>query len=145
MGQSSPIYQANDRGQTLESMYKTRLRDSQQSKTLVLRTIMIHCKKRANQHLEKRQKDRSFHIRNDRTASGAPIRRKVDGAETENKGIVISGWLKNNQCSKGDSCSFKHDMSKNGKGKRDRTCSPSPGPRWERCFKRKSLEMYQLQ
>ena len=45
---------------------------------------------------------------------------------------VDKEWGKSkDKCSKGDSCSFKHDASKKGRGKgeRERNRSPSPGSR----------------
>ena len=55
-------------------------------------------------------------------------------AKTENKEIVICDWLKGH-CSKGYSCSSKHQLGSKGnaKGKRDRPRSLSAGHRSPRC------------
>ena len=136
---------------TLESMYKTKLNDSQ-----LLETTFVLCNRdtvQQNQQatrLNQITQDRNFDARKDRTASGVPIRRKADERSKNNDGITggCRQWVAKGKCSKGASCSSKHDIDKNsrGKGKRDRPSSPSPGPRSQgkdnkdekRCNKRKS-------
>ena len=136
---------------TLESMYKTKLNDSQ-----LLETTFVLCNQdtvRWNQQgtrLNQITQDRNFDARKDRTASGVPIRRKADERSKNNDGITggCRQWVAKGKCSKGASCSSKHDTDKKnrGRGKRDRPSSPSPGPRSQgkdhkdekSCNKRKS-------
>ena len=72
-------------------------------------------------------------------------------AETENKGIVISGWYKVNAPKATHAVSNMTRVRKaEEKGKRDRSRSPSPGPRSprgdskdaKRCVKRRNLERH---
>ena len=58
--------------------------------------------------------DRNFDARKDRTASGVPIRRKADERSKNNDGITrrCRQWVAKEKCSKGASCSSKHDIDK---------------------------------
>ena len=88
--------------------------------------------------------------KNDRIASGAPIRRKADDRSKSEDGKQgdYRQLLAKGKCSKDKSCSFKHGINKKGEGqgKRDRRTSPEPrspskgSKDGKRCSKRKSPE-----
>ena len=100
---------------TLESMCKTKLNDSEQ-----LETTFVLCNQdtvQQNQQgarLNQVTQDRNFDARKDRTASGVPIRRKADERSKNNDGITggCRQWVAKGKCSKGASCSSKHDIDK---------------------------------
>ena len=100
---------------TLESMYKTKLNDSQ-----LLETTFVLCNQdtvQQNQQgtrLNQITQDRNFDARKDRTASGVRIRRKADERSKNNDGTTrgCRQWVAKGKCSKGASCSFKHAIDK---------------------------------
>ena len=137
-------------------MYETKLNDSQLSETtFVLCNQDTVQQNQQGARLNQITQDRNFDARKDRTASGVPIRRKADERSKNNDGITggCRQWVAKGKCSKGASCSSKHDINKKsrGKGKRDRPSSPSQGPRSQgkdnkdekRCNKRKSPKRHQ--
>ena len=72
---------------TLESMYNTKLNDSEQLKTTF--ALYNHDTVQLNQQatrLNQVTQDRNFDARNDRRASGASIRRKADERSKNNDG-----------------------------------------------------------
>ena len=75
-------------------------------------------------------RNRNVEARNDLTATGAAAKRR-DTTSGDRKPGDFKLWTTKRKCAKGDSCTFKHDMSKKckGEGERERTRSPSPGLR----------------
>ena len=112
---------------------QSRYRNRAEERTNKLHTLE-HMVKR---FLDQLTKDRNFDARNDRAANAATTRRKSEDrgkkAKDERHKIADHGWQKENDPKK----SFKHDMSKNGKGKgkRDRPSSLSPEPRSAKAVK----------
>ena len=83
-------------------------------------------------YLEQQRSDRNFDARNEWIENGALVKLKgLEKQQGDRKQGDCYRWLSKKKCSKGDSCSFKQDMSKKGKGKGEhgRNRSPSPGPR----------------
>ena len=87
----------------LESMYNTELNDSEQLKnTFALcnqdtvqqneSTRYTRLKNMVKRYLDQITQDRNFDARNDRTASGASIRRKADERSKNNDGKT--GWCR---------------------------------------------------
>ena len=112
---------------TLESMYR-KLRDSEQLKTTFALynrdtlqknepTSYTRLKNMVKRYLDEVKKDRNFDERNDRTANAATMRRKSEdrSRSKDRKSQCCRQWLAKWKCSKGWSCSFRHDTSKNGK------------------------------
>ena len=119
----------------LEGLYTLRIRESEKLKTVLeLYDLEIHQKKLGpDYHRLKTMVKRSIEqdIRNKN--SGARIRNKNSGARNGNyeKNAVVKNqgtiqrvqrilgdcwqWEADKQCSKGDSCSFRHDVNKRGK------------------------------
>ena len=109
----------NPSDEILESLYKLRIRESDQLKTVLeLYDMEIHqkisfpnCQKLKT--MEKRSIDQKLHLRNfdarhGRIESGAVMKNRkgicgVDGG----KGICYQ-WKEKGQCSQGDRCSFRH-------------------------------------
>ena len=77
--------------------------------------------------LEQTMQNRNFEARNDGTAIGASAKQGDKG--DEKRGDREQGecylWTAKGKCSKQDSCSFKHDMSKRGKGINEREITRS--------------------
>ena len=82
---------------SLESMYKTKLNDSEQLETTFAvcnqdtvqqneSTRYTRLKNMVKRYLDQTTQDRNFDARNDRTASGASIRRKADERSKSNDG-----------------------------------------------------------
>ena len=112
--------QKNPSDEILESLYKLRIRESDQLKTVLeLYDMEIHqkisvpnCQKLKT--MEKKSIDQKLHLRNfdarnGRIESGAVIKNRkgimgVDGG----KGICYP-WKEKGQCSQGDRCSFRHE------------------------------------
>ena len=100
---------------TLESMYKTKLNDSQLLET----TFVVYNQDTVQQNqqatrLNQITQDGNFNARNDRRASGFTIRRKADERSKNNDGITggCRQWVAKGKCSKTASCSSKHDIDK---------------------------------
>ena len=110
----------------LEGLYKLRTRESEKLKTVLeLYDLEIHQKKKgADYHRLKTMVKRSIeqNIRNKNF--GARNGNNERNAVVKNQGIKqrvqrILGdcwqWESNGQCSRGDNCSFRHDINKRGK------------------------------
>ena len=110
----------------LERLYKLRIRESEKLKTVLeLYDLEIHQKKaRPDYHRLKTMVKRSIEqdIRNKNF--GARSGNYERNAVVKNQGTKQSvqrifgdcwQWESNGQCSKGDNCSFRHDMNKRGK------------------------------
>ena len=110
----------------LEGLYKSRIRESEKLKTvLVLFNMEIHQKKAGPDHhrlkamvkrsIEQEIRNKNFGIRNGNYEKNAVVKNQG----TKQRGQRILGdcwqWETNGQCVKGDNCSFRHDMNKRGK------------------------------
>ena len=121
---------------TLESMCKTKLNDSEQLET----TFAVYNQDTVQQNqqatrLNQITQDRNFDARKDRTASGVHIRRKADERSKNNDGITggCRQWVAKGKCSKGASCSSSPGPRSQGKDRKDE----------KRCNKRKSPKRHQ--
>ena len=101
-------------------------------------TIKIQCKKNEPESCTRlKNVVQKYLNQKDTTASGAPVRRKGnERSKRENrKQGDCNLRLVEGHCSKGDSCSSKHELGSKGnaKSKRDRPRSLSAGRRSPRC------------
>ena len=118
----------------LEGLYKLRMRESEKLKTVLeLYNMEIHQKKaRPDYHRLKtmvnRSIEQSLRIKNFEARNGNYERNAVvKNQGTKQRGQRILGdcwqWKTNGQCSKGDNCSFRHDINKRAK-----LTQPNPSP-----------------
>ena len=119
------------RDDTLEGMYKTKLGNSEHLKTTLAPynehtaqknepTSCTRLKNTANKHLDQVTKDRNPMPETTELRVELPADRKQMAevkAKTVNRDYVDNGWQKR-KCTKGKSCSFKHDITKKGQKKR---------------------------
>ena len=115
--------------------YKLRIRESEKLKTLLsLYNVEIHQKKAGpdNHRLKtmvKRSTEQSprmknFEARNGNHETSAVVKNQGAKLREQRSPGDCWQWIANGQCSKGDNCSFRHDIHKRGKWtQRD----PSPG------------------
>ena len=118
----------------LEGLYKLRIPESEKLKTVLdLYDLEIHQKKAGPDYhrlktmvkrsIEQDLRNRNFGTRNGNYERNAVVRNQV----TKQRGQRILGdcWQRetNGQCSKGDSCSFRHDINKRAK-----MTQPNPSP-----------------
>ena len=114
----------------LERSYKLRVRESEKLKTVLeLYDLEIHQKKggpdyhrlktMVKRSIEQEIRNKNFGIRNGNVETNAMVKNQ--------RGQRILGdcwqWKANGQCSKGDNCSFRHDINK-----RARMTQPNPAP-----------------
>ena len=107
----------------LEGLYKLRIRESEKLKTVLeLYNMEIHQKKAGPDYhrlktmvkrsIEQNLRIKIFVARNRNYETNAVVKNQ----ETKQCGQRILGecrqWESNGQCSKGDNCSFRHDMNK---------------------------------
>ena len=119
----------------LEGLYKLRIRESEKLKTvLVLYNMEIHQKKAGPDYhrlktivkrsIEHSLRMKNFEARNGNFETSVVVKNQV----TQQRGHRTLGdcwqWKANPQCSKGDSCSFRHDINKRAK-----STQPNPSPR----------------
>ena len=110
----------------LESLYKLRIRESDQLKTVLeLYDMEIHQKISMPNHQKlkttvKRRKDqklrlRNFDARHEKIETGVVVKshKGLSGVE-RGKGICYQ-WKEKGQCSKGDQCSFWHESNDRAK------------------------------
>ena len=120
----------------LEGLYKLRIRESEKLKTVLeMYDLEIHQKKaRLDNHrlktMVKRSIEQDLRNRNFRARSGNCERNTVvKNQGTKQRGQRILGdcwqWEANGQCSKGDNCSFRHDIDKRAK-----MTQPNPSPNY---------------
>ena len=110
----------------LEGLYKSRIRESEKLKTVLeLYDLEIHQKKAGpdfhrlktmvKRSIEQDLRNKNFGARNGNYERNAAVKNQ----ETKLRGQRILGdcwqWKANGQCSKGDNCSFRHDMNKRAK------------------------------
>ena len=107
----------------LEGLYKLRIRESEKLKTVLeLYDLETHQKKAGPDHqrlktMVKRSIEQNLRIKNFGARSGNYERNAVvKNQGTKQRGQRILGdcwqWETNGQCSKGDTCSFRHDINK---------------------------------
>ena len=118
----------------LEGLYKVRTRESEKLKTaLELYDLEIHQKKlgpdyhrvktMVKRNIEQDIRNKNFGIRNGNFEKNAVV--KNQGTKQRVQRILGDCWQweTNGQCSKGDNCSFRHDVNKRG---RITPSNPSP-------------------
>ena len=118
----------------LEGLYKLRIRESEKLKTVLeLYNLDIHQKKRepdyhrlktmVKRSIEQNQRNKNFGARNGTYERNAVAKNQG----TKQRGQRILGdcwqWEANRQCSKGDYCSFRHDVNKPAE-----MTQPNPSP-----------------
>ena len=108
----------------LEGLYKLRMRESEKLKTVLeLYDLQLHQKKaRPDYHrlktMVKRSIEQNLRIKNSEARNG--------NHEKERRQRILGDswqWETNGQCSKGDNCSFRHDINKRAK-----MTQPNPSP-----------------
>ena len=110
----------------LEGLYKLRIRESEKLKTVLeLYDLEIHQKKAGpdcrrlktmvKRSIEQDIRDKNFGVRNANYEKNAVV--KNQGTKQREQRILGDCWQweANGQCSKGDNCSFRHDINKRGK------------------------------
>ena len=111
----------------LEGLYKLRIRVSEKLKTVLeLYDREIHQKKAGPDfHSLKKQdlRNRNFGARNGNHERIAVIKNQVTKHREQRTLGDCWQWKANGQCSKGDNCSFRHDINKRGK-----MTHPNPSP-----------------
>ena len=118
----------------LEGLYKLRIRESEKLKTVLeLYNLEIHQRKaRPDYHrlkaMVQRSIEQNLRIKNFGARNGNYERNAVvKNQKTKQRGQRTSGecwqWKANGQCSKGDNCSFRHDINKRAK-----LTQPNPSP-----------------
>ena len=120
----------------LEGLYKLRIRESEKLKTeLELYNLETHQKKlgpdyhrlktMVKRSIEQNLRNKNFEVRNGNFETTAVVK----NPGTKQSGQKILGdcwqWKTNGQCSKGDNCSFRHDINKRAKA-----TQPNPSPRF---------------
>ena len=118
----------------LEGLYKLRIRESEKLKTVLeLYDLEIHQKKAgpdyhrlktmANRSIEQDLLNRNFEARNGNHERNAVV--KNQGTKQRGQRTLGDCWQReaNGQCSKGDNCSFRHDINKRAK-----MTHPNPSP-----------------
>ena len=116
----------------LENLYKLRIRESERLKTVLeLYNMEIHQNKAEPDYhrlrtmfkrsIEQNSRTKNFEARNGRFATSAVVKnQRVKKREQGSLGDYWQ-WKVNGQCSKGDNCSFRHDINKRAK-----TTQPNP-------------------
>ena len=82
-------------------------------------------------HIDQTIRTRNFRVRNEIVEQGAVTKsQKGKKAHVDAKVGVCFQWTANGQCSKGDSCSFRHDLASGNSGgaqrREGRSSSPAP-------------------
>ena len=127
MGRNFTVYDEKiPHDDILEGLYKLRIRESEKLKTVLeLYDLEIHQKKIGPDYhslktMVKRSIEQDLRNRNFGARSGNYERNAVvKNQGTKQRGQRILGhcwqWEANGQCSKGDNCSFRHDVNKRAK------------------------------
>ena len=119
----------------MEGLYKLRIQKSEKLKTVLeLYTMEIHQKKAGHDYhrlktMVKTSIEQNFRMKNFEARNGNYERNAVvKNQETQQREQRTLGdcwqWKTNGQCSKGDNCSFRHDMYQLAK-----STQPNPSPR----------------
>ena len=110
----------------LESLYKLRIRESEKRKTVLeLYNMEIHQKKAGPDYhrlktmvkrtIEQNLRMKNFEARNGNYETSAVVKNQsVKQREQRSLGYCWQ-WKANGQCSKGDNCSFRHEINKRAK------------------------------
>ena len=110
----------------LEGLYKFRIRESEKLKTVLeLHNMEIHQKKlgpdnhrlktMVKRSIEQNLRMMNFEARNGNFGASAVIKNQGTKQRKQRSLGDCWQWEFNGQCSKGDSCSFRHDIIKRGK------------------------------
>ena len=116
----------------LEGLYKLRIRESEKLKTVLeLYNMEIHQKKAGPDYhrlktmvkrsIEQNLRIKNFEARNGDYETNAVVKNQGTKQREQRTLGNCWQWKANGQCSKGDNCSFRHDMNKRAK-------STQPGP-----------------
>ena len=119
----------------LESLYKIRIRESEKLKTVLeLYNVEIHQKKAGPDYhrlkamvkrsIEQEIRNKNFGIRNGNFEKNAVVKNQGTKQREQRSLGDCWQWKANGQCSKGDNCSFRHDINKRAK-----STQPNPSPR----------------
>ena len=109
----------------LEELYKSRIRESEKLKTVLeLYDLEIHQKKAGPDYhrlktmvkrsIEQDLRNRNFEARNGNYERNAVVNQGTKQREQRTP-VDYWQWKANGQCSKGDTCSFRHDVNKRAK------------------------------
>ena len=118
----------------LESLYKVRIRESEKLKTVLeLYNMEIHQKEAGPDYhrlktmvkrsIEHSLRTKNFEARNGNYETSATVKNQGTKQREQRSLGDCWQWKANGQCSKGDNCSFPHDMSKRAK-----STQPNPSP-----------------
>ena len=110
----------------LESLYKLRIRESEKLKTVLeLYNMEIHQKKAGPDYhrlktmvkrsIEQNWRMKNFEARNGNYETSAVVNNQGTKQREQKSPGDCWQWNANGQCSKGDSCSFRHDTNKRAK------------------------------
>ena len=120
----------------MESLYKLRIRESEKLKTVLeLYKMEIHQKKAGPDYhrlntmvkrsIEQNLRMKNFDARNGNYEASAVVKNQKGTKQREQRSLGDCWqWTANGQCSKGDNCSFRHDLNKRAK-----STQPNPSPR----------------
>ena len=119
----------------LEGLYKLRTRESEKLKTVLeLYNMEIHQKKaepdclrlktKVKRSIEQNPRFKNFEVRNGNFETSAVVQNQRVKQNEQRSLEDCWQWKGNGQCSKGDHCSFRHDMNKRAK-----STQPNPSPR----------------
>ena len=119
----------------LEGLYKLRIRESEKLKTVLeLYNMDIHQKKAGpdyhrlktmvKRRIEQNLRIKNFEARNGNYERNAVVKNQWTKQREQRTLGDCWQWNANGQCSKGDNCSFGHDMNKRAK-----STQPNPSPR----------------
>ena len=119
----------------LEGLYKLRIRESEKLKTVLeLYDLEIHQKKKGPDYhrlktmvkrsIEQDIRNKKFGARNGNYERNAVVKNQGTKQRVQRSLGNCWQWKANGQCSKGDTCSFRHDTNKHAKSTQP---NPSPG------------------
>ena len=110
----------------LEGLYKLRIRESEKFKTVLeLNDLEVHQKKlgpdyhrlktMVKRSIEQDIRNKNFRARNGNYERNAVVKNQVTKQRVQRILGDCWQWESNGQCSRGDNCSFRHDINKRGK------------------------------
>ena len=119
----------------LEGLYKLRIRESEKLKTVLeLYDLEIHQKKAGPDYhrlktmvkrsIEQDLRNKNFEARNGNYERNAVVKNQGQNSVYKEFLEIVGNGQSNGQCSKGDNCSFRHDINKRAK-----MTQPNPSPR----------------
>ena len=118
----------------LEGLYKLRIRESEKLKTILeLYDLEIHQKKlgpdfhrlktMVKRSIEQEIRNKNFGARSGNFEKNAVVKNQGTKQRVQRSLGYCWQWEANGQCSRGDNCSFRHDMNKRAK-----STQPNPSP-----------------